>query len=86
MMMTLLFLPKEPSLGFGTGSPSASVNMELPKDVEEPEVQPAEVTVDSRESLKASVFVVYPGSIDSRIKERKCKTRGCSLRPPVNRK
>ncbi|GJW60332.1 hypothetical protein Tco_0109667 [Tanacetum coccineum] len=29
----LAFLPKEPSLGFGTGSPSASVNTELPKDV-----------------------------------------------------
>ncbi|GJS77953.1 hypothetical protein Tco_0727834 [Tanacetum coccineum] len=31
------FLPKEPSLGFGTGSPSASVNTELRKDAEEPE-------------------------------------------------
>ncbi|GJV92265.1 retrovirus-related pol polyprotein from transposon TNT 1-94 [Tanacetum coccineum] len=82
----LAFLPKEPSLGFGTSSPSASVNMELPKDVEEPEVQPAEVTVDSRESPKASVFVVHPGSVASLIKERKCKTRGCSSRPHVNRK
>nr|GFA01718.1 hypothetical protein [Tanacetum cinerariifolium] len=32
----LAFLPKEPSLGYGTGSPSASVNTELPKDAEEP--------------------------------------------------
>ncbi|GJX17096.1 hypothetical protein Tco_0217928 [Tanacetum coccineum] len=34
----LAFLPKESSSGFGTGSPSASVNTELPKGVEEPEV------------------------------------------------
>nr|GFA67419.1 hypothetical protein [Tanacetum cinerariifolium] len=46
----LAFLPKEPSPGFGSGSPSASVNTKLPKDVEEPEVQPAEITADSRES------------------------------------
>nr|GEZ28168.1 hypothetical protein [Tanacetum cinerariifolium] len=72
----LAFLPKEPSLGFGIGSPSASVNTKPPKDVEEPEVQPAEVTTDSGESLKADVFVVHPGSIASRIKERKCKIKG----------
>ncbi|GJX72246.1 hypothetical protein Tco_0309417 [Tanacetum coccineum] len=82
----LAFLPKEPSLGFGTGSPSASVNTELPKDVEEPEVQPAEITADSGESLKAGVFIVHPGSVAARIKERKCKTRGGSSRPPVKRK
>ncbi|GJR76360.1 hypothetical protein Tco_0088725 [Tanacetum coccineum] len=38
MMGDKVFLPKEPSLGFGTGSPSASVNTELRKDAEEPEV------------------------------------------------
>nr|GEW47852.1 hypothetical protein [Tanacetum cinerariifolium] len=43
----LAFLPKEPSPGFGTGSPSALVNTELPKDVEEPKVQPVEITVGS---------------------------------------
>ncbi|GKD96068.1 hypothetical protein Tco_1379965, partial [Tanacetum coccineum] len=86
MMMTLFFLPKEPSLGFGIGSPSASVNMEPPKDVEEPEVQPAEVTADSGESPKAGVFVVHPWSVAARIKERKCKTRGGSARPLVKRK
>ncbi|GKG41994.1 hypothetical protein Tco_0473745, partial [Tanacetum coccineum] len=52
----LAFLPKEPSLGFGIGSPSTSVNTEPPKDVKEPKVQPAEVTIDSGE---ASVFVVH---------------------------
>ncbi|GJT03889.1 hypothetical protein Tco_0838351 [Tanacetum coccineum] len=82
----LVFLPKDPSPGFGTGSPSASVNTELPKDVGEPEVQPAEVTVDSGESPKSGVFVVHPGSVAARIKERKCKTIGGSSRPPVIRK
>ncbi|GJX19164.1 hypothetical protein Tco_0221841 [Tanacetum coccineum] len=82
----LAFLPKEPSPGFGIGSPSASVNTEPPKDVEEPKVQHAEVTVDSGESLKAGVFVVHPGSVAARIKERKCKTRGGSARPHVKRK
>ncbi|GKA42161.1 hypothetical protein Tco_0734821 [Tanacetum coccineum] len=82
----LAFLPKEPSPGFGIGSPSASVNTELPKDVEEPEVQPAEVTADLGESPKAGVFVVQPGSVAARIKERKCKRRGGSSRPPVKRK
>nr|GEY84534.1 hypothetical protein [Tanacetum cinerariifolium] len=72
----LAFLPKEPSLGFGIGSPSALVNTKPPKDVEEPEVQPPEVTTDSGESLKADVFVVHPGSVDSHIKERKCKIKG----------
>ncbi|GJS00906.1 hypothetical protein Tco_0317414 [Tanacetum coccineum] len=82
----LAFLPKEPSPGFGIGSPSASVNTKLPKDVEEPEVQPAEITADSGESPKAGVFVVHPRSVAARIKERKCKMRGGSSRPPVKRK
>ncbi|GJX17830.1 hypothetical protein Tco_0218662 [Tanacetum coccineum] len=82
----LAFLPKEPSLGFGTGSPSASVNTELPKDVEEPKVQPAEITTVLGESPKAGVFIVHPESVAARIKERKCKTRGGSSRPHVKRK
>nr|GEX58571.1 hypothetical protein [Tanacetum cinerariifolium] len=49
----LAFLPKEPSPGFGIGSPSALVNTDPPKEVEEPEVQPTEVTADSGESPKA---------------------------------
>ncbi|GJW08167.1 hypothetical protein Tco_1570590 [Tanacetum coccineum] len=80
------FLPKEPSPKFSTGSPSASVNTELPKNVEEPEVQPAEITADSGESPKAGVFIVHPGSVAARIKERKCKTMGGSSRPPVKSK
>ncbi|GKA49109.1 hypothetical protein Tco_0742067 [Tanacetum coccineum] len=82
----LAFLPKEPSSGFGTSSPSASVNTKLPKDVEEPQVQPAEITVDSGESLKVGVFVVHLRSVAALIKERKCKTRRGSSRPPVKRK
>ncbi|GKC02428.1 hypothetical protein Tco_0994038 [Tanacetum coccineum] len=55
-----------------------------PKDVEEPEVQPAKVTADSRESPKADVFVAHLGNVAARI--RKHKTRGGSLRPPMKRK
>ncbi|GJS02113.1 hypothetical protein Tco_0318621 [Tanacetum coccineum] len=84
MMMTLFFLPKELSPRFGIGSPSTLVNKKPPKDVEEPEVQPAKVTADSGESPKAGVFVVHLGSVAARI--RKCKTRGGSLRPPMKRK
>ncbi|GJW70688.1 hypothetical protein Tco_0127605 [Tanacetum coccineum] len=82
----LAFLPKEPSPGFGIGSPSALGNTEPPKDVEEPEVQPAKVIADLGESPKADVFVVHPGSVAAHIKERKCKTRGGSSRPHVKRK
>ncbi|GKD35670.1 hypothetical protein Tco_1251179, partial [Tanacetum coccineum] len=45
-----------------------------------------EVTADSRESPKPELFVVHPRSVDARIKDKKCKTRGGSSRPPVKRK
>ncbi|GKB02089.1 hypothetical protein Tco_0830133, partial [Tanacetum coccineum] len=61
-------------------------NTELPKDIEEPKVQPAVNTVDLGESLKADVLIVHPGSVAAHIKERKCKTRGGSSRPPMKRK
>ncbi|GJW64675.1 hypothetical protein Tco_0116559 [Tanacetum coccineum] len=82
----LAFLCKEPSLRFSIGSFSASVNTELPKDIEEPKVQPAVNTVDLGESLKADVLIVHPRSVAAHIKERKCKTRGGSSRPPMKRK
>ncbi|GJX28523.1 hypothetical protein Tco_0236602 [Tanacetum coccineum] len=82
----LSFLPKEPSPGFGTGSPSVSVNTEPLKANEEPVIQPVEVTADSGESPKPELFVVHPGSVAAQIKDRKCKTRGGSSRPPVKRK
>ncbi|GJV25400.1 hypothetical protein Tco_1378095 [Tanacetum coccineum] len=82
----LSFLPKEPSLGFGTGSLSVSVNTEPLKDNEELVIQPVEVAADSRESLKPELFVVHSGSVAAWIKDRKCKTRGESSRPLVKRK
>ncbi|GJV69294.1 reverse transcriptase domain-containing protein [Tanacetum coccineum] len=82
----LVFLPKEPSSGFGIGSPSVLVNTEPLKANEEPEIQPVEVTADSGESPKPELFVVHPGSVAARIKDRKCKTRGGSSRPHVKRK
>ncbi|GKB30085.1 UBN2 domain-containing protein [Tanacetum coccineum] len=82
----LSFLPKEPSSGFGTSSPSVSVNTEPLKADEDLVIQPTEVTKDSRESLKPKVFVVHPGSVVAQIKDRKCKTRGVSSRPPIKRK
>ncbi|GKC88361.1 hypothetical protein Tco_1149010 [Tanacetum coccineum] len=79
----LVFLPKEPSPGFGTGSPSVSVNTEPLKSNEEPEIQPAEVTVNSGGSPKPELFIVHPGSVAARIKDRKYKTRGGSSKPHV---
>ncbi|GKB10531.1 hypothetical protein Tco_0844454 [Tanacetum coccineum] len=86
----LSFLPNEPTPGFGTGSPSVSVNIEPLRADEEPALQPtlqpAEVITDSVGSLKLELFVIYPGSVATRIKDKKCKTRGGSSRPPVKRK
>ncbi|GKF28669.1 hypothetical protein Tco_0095011 [Tanacetum coccineum] len=50
------FLPKEPSQGFGIGSPYASVNTEPPKDVKKPEVQPAEASCEEETSLRVIKF------------------------------
>nr|GEU72579.1 hypothetical protein [Tanacetum cinerariifolium] len=77
----LLFLPKEPSPGFSTGSPSILVNTKPLKADKELVIRLAEVTIDSRESLKPKLFVVHRGSVAARIKDRKCKTRGGSSRP-----
>nr|GEZ74763.1 hypothetical protein [Tanacetum cinerariifolium] len=72
----LTFLPKEPSPGFGIGSPSVSVNTKTLKANKEPDIQPVEVTADSRGSPKPELFDVHPGSVAARIKDKKCKTRG----------
>ncbi|GJX75821.1 hypothetical protein Tco_0322632 [Tanacetum coccineum] len=87
----ILFLASlKPSWEFSQQWPAiivgGKVNKKLPKDVEEPEVQPAEITADSRKSLKSSVVIVHPGSVAARIKERNCKMRGGSSRPLVKRK
>ncbi|GKF44354.1 hypothetical protein Tco_0130906 [Tanacetum coccineum] len=68
----LSFLPKEPSPGFRTGSPSVSINTEPLKANKEHVIQPVEVTADSRESTKPKLFFVHPGSVAARIKDRKC--------------
>nr|GEW83123.1 hypothetical protein [Tanacetum cinerariifolium] len=80
------FLPKEPSLGFGIGFLTVLVNTKPLKADEEFVIQPVKVTADSRESPKPELFVVHPGSVVARIKDRKCKNRGGLSRPPVNRK
>ncbi|GKA67885.1 hypothetical protein Tco_0767802 [Tanacetum coccineum] len=41
---------------------------------------------DSGGSPKPELFVVPPESVAARIKDRKCKTKGGSSRPPVKRK
>nr|GEY79933.1 hypothetical protein [Tanacetum cinerariifolium] len=82
----LSFLPMDPSPGFGIGSPSTSVNIEPFRGDEEPVLQPVEVTTDSGRSHKPELFVVHPRSVATQIKDRKCKTRVGSSRPPVKRK
>ncbi|GKC00112.1 hypothetical protein Tco_0986248 [Tanacetum coccineum] len=72
----LMFLPKEPSSGFGPGSTSVSVNTEPLKANKEPDIQPVEVTADSRGTPKPELFVVHLGSVAARIKDSKYKTRG----------
>ncbi|GJW48261.1 hypothetical protein Tco_0079907, partial [Tanacetum coccineum] len=59
----LMFLPKEPSLGFGTGSPSVLVNTKPLKANEEPDIQPVEVIADYGGSLKPELFIVHPRSV-----------------------
>nr|GEV35729.1 hypothetical protein [Tanacetum cinerariifolium] len=44
-------------------------------------IRPAEVTTKSKESLNPELFLVHPGSVAARIKDKKCKTRGGSSRP-----
>nr|GEW90413.1 hypothetical protein [Tanacetum cinerariifolium] len=68
----LTFLSKKPSPGFGTGSPSVSVNTKPLKANEEPDIQHVEVTVDSGGSPKPELFVVHRGSVAARIKDKKC--------------
>ncbi|GJU32876.1 hypothetical protein Tco_1176465 [Tanacetum coccineum] len=47
---------------------------------------PAKVMIDSGGSPKPELFVVHHGSVDARMKNRKCKTRGGTSRPHVKRK
>ncbi|GKA46828.1 hypothetical protein Tco_0739711, partial [Tanacetum coccineum] len=81
----LSFLTKKPSLDFGTGSSSVSINTEPPVATMEPAGQLVENTTDFGGSPHREMIVIHLGSVAGRIKERKCKTRGGSLRPPVKR-
>ncbi|GJZ34431.1 hypothetical protein Tco_0580248 [Tanacetum coccineum] len=82
----LSFLPKEPSLEVGTSSPSASINTEPPITVAGTTEQLVENTADSGGSPRQEKLVIHTGSVAGRIKERKCRTRNGSARPPVKRK
>ncbi|GKB30738.1 hypothetical protein Tco_0870139, partial [Tanacetum coccineum] len=52
----------------------------------EPTLKLAKDTADFGGSPKPKVFVVNHGSVATRIKDKRCKTRGGSSKPPVKRK
>nr|GFA74600.1 hypothetical protein [Tanacetum cinerariifolium] len=56
----LTFFPKQPSPGFGTGSPYVSLNTKPLKSNEDPDIQHVEVTADSGEarSLSCLTFIL----------------------------
>ncbi|GKE17140.1 hypothetical protein Tco_1424717 [Tanacetum coccineum] len=72
----LSFLPKEPSTGFGTSSPSVSVNIEPLRADKEPILQPAEVMADSggRSSRPPVKRKLASGSSNSRATRAKTST------------
>ncbi|GJV78424.1 hypothetical protein Tco_1510008 [Tanacetum coccineum] len=80
------FLPKEPCLDDGTGSPSVLINAEPPLTIVEATEQLMENTTDSGGSPQPKKLVIHTGCVAGRINERKCKTRGGSSRPPIKRK
>ncbi|GJY27788.1 hypothetical protein Tco_0403555 [Tanacetum coccineum] len=86
MRKICLFFPRSLPLASILVSPSTSVNIEPLRDDEEPVLQPTEVTTYSGGSPKPKLFVVHPRIVAARIKDRKCKTKGGSSRPPVKRK
>ncbi|GKF18408.1 hypothetical protein Tco_0063326, partial [Tanacetum coccineum] len=91
-------LPKDFSPGFNTGSPFVSINTEPVRTDEEPAVElvtepatePVNECVGTKTDLggspKGDTFFIHAGSVAARIRERKCKTKGGSSRPPVKRK
>nr|GEW12167.1 hypothetical protein [Tanacetum cinerariifolium] len=87
----LSFLPKNPSPGFGTSSPSVSINIELPfmeaESLDEANTEHILKNVaDSGSSLVCQEkLVIHLGSVVVRIKDKKCMTRGSS-KPPVKRR
>ncbi|GJS18290.1 hypothetical protein Tco_1141026 [Tanacetum coccineum] len=88
----LTFLHTDSSLEFGTGSPYASISTKLPLIGTEPAYeanteQIVENFADSGGSpMHQGKLVICPGSVAERIKDRKCRTRGGSSKPPVKRR
>nr|GEX13756.1 zinc finger, CCHC-type [Tanacetum cinerariifolium] len=87
----LFFLLCDPSPGFGTRSPSVSINNEPPLLVAEVvdgvnSKQLVENTTDSEGSLACGgMLVIGTGSVAGRIKVRRCRTSGSinpSVKPP----
>nr|GEZ56788.1 hypothetical protein [Tanacetum cinerariifolium] len=86
------------SLDFNIGSPFVSINTKPiradEEHVVEPMTEPATeavneyvgTTADLGGSPKGYTFVIHARSVTTRIKERKCKTRGGPSRPPIKRK
>ncbi|GKD78488.1 hypothetical protein Tco_1341109 [Tanacetum coccineum] len=60
-----------------------SINTEPLVAAVEPAGQLLENTTDSENFPHHETVVIHPGSVAGRIRERKCKTRGGSSRPPV---
>ncbi|GJZ69100.1 hypothetical protein Tco_0632650 [Tanacetum coccineum] len=82
----LTFIPKEPSLEFGTRSPSISINTEPPITKAVPTGQLVENTTDSGDSPCLEKLMIHPSSVATRIREIKCRTRGGSSKPHVKHK
>nr|GEX82463.1 hypothetical protein [Tanacetum cinerariifolium] len=82
----LTFLPKDTSLEFKTGSPSVSINTKplIAEGVYTSQL--VENTTISGDSPRSEQLVIHPGSVASRIRERKCRTRRGSLKPSVKHK
>ncbi|GJW07956.1 hypothetical protein Tco_1570379 [Tanacetum coccineum] len=61
--------------------------MSIPPVVEVvPTDEPVENTADSEHSPRREEYVIHPGSVAAKIRERKCRTRSGSSKPPVKRK
>ncbi|GJZ64234.1 hypothetical protein Tco_0620655 [Tanacetum coccineum] len=82
----ITFLPKGPLLEFRTRSPSVSINTEPPIAEARPTGQLVENIADSGDSPYSEQLMIHPGSVAARIRERKCRTRRGSSKPPVKHK
>ncbi|GJU27314.1 hypothetical protein Tco_1165935 [Tanacetum coccineum] len=87
----LSFLTCKPSLGFGTGSPSISINNEHPSFKIKPlqTVDSEQLVNNTRDSegspTRGKAPTMRSGSVAERMKNRKCRTKG-STKPLVKRR